>query len=76
MTEAVTLVPRGDAQSLVGVLTEYIQRAKVGEFETMVAAFLCKDGSVETVVLPTEHLHAAVGALERLKHDILNDARD
>lgn len=74
MADAVTLVPKGDAQSLIGVLTEYLQRAKTGEFDTMAAAFLCKDGSVETVVLPTEHLHATIGAMERLKFDLLRDA--
>lgn len=73
MVDAVPLVPKGDAQSLVGVLTEYLQRAKTGEFDTMAAAFLCKDGTVETVILPTKHLHAAIGAIERLKFDLLRD---
>lgn len=73
MADAVPLVPKGDAQGLVGVLTEFLQRAKVGEFDTMIAAFLTKDGSVETVILPTDQLHAAIGAIERLKFDLLRD---
>lgn len=73
MADVVSLAPRGDAQTLVGVLTEYLQRAKSGEFTSMAAAFLMEDGTVETVVTPTDHLHTVIGAVERIKFDILSN---
>lgn len=66
-------VDRNRGSTVVGVLTEMLDRARRGELESIAVIALAHDGRAKVIYTPTQKGFTLVGLTEIMKHDLMTD---
>jgi hypothetical protein len=76
MAELIAIDPEPASASVVDYLEHLIERARLGQFSSIAAAYVYRDGTTGSGYSDQHNLATMVGSIEALKVKLLRDMTD